>query len=59
MVEASLLSRKWQDKIASFQGVRKRALELFLYLGPSFEEVEKERVQAQAGSKAETYNKGK
>jgi hypothetical protein len=45
VAEASLLSRKWQDKIVSFQGVRKRALELVLELGPLFEEVEKERAQ--------------
>jgi len=26
MAEASLLSRKWQDKVVNFQGVRKRAI---------------------------------
>jgi hypothetical protein len=38
VVEASLLSRKWQDKVDNFQDVRKRALELVPKLGPSFEE---------------------
>jgi hypothetical protein len=41
MAKDSLLSRKWQDKVVNFQGVKKRALELVLELGPSFEEVEK------------------
>jgi hypothetical protein len=59
VVEASLLSRKWQDKVVNFQGVRKRALELVPELGPSFEEVEKERTQEETGSKAETKDKGK
>jgi hypothetical protein len=38
VVEASLLARKWQDKVGSFQEVKKRALELVPELGPSFEE---------------------
>jgi hypothetical protein len=41
--KASLLSRKWQDKVGSFQEVKKWALELVPELGPSFEEVEKEK----------------
>jgi hypothetical protein len=32
-VEASLLSRKWQDKVDNFQEVRKRALKLIPELG--------------------------
>jgi hypothetical protein len=47
VAEASLLARKWQDKIGSFQEVRKQALELVPELGPSFEEAEKEKVQAE------------
>jgi hypothetical protein len=59
VVEASLLARKWQDKIVGFQEVRKRALELVPELGPSFEEVEKERVQEEDERKVETEDKGK
>jgi hypothetical protein len=59
VVEASLLSRKWHDKIGSFQEVRKRALELVLELGPSFEEEEKEKVQAKEEIKAKNEDKGK
>jgi hypothetical protein len=44
IVEASVLTRKWQDKVGSFQEVKKWALELVLELGPSFEEVEREKV---------------
>jgi hypothetical protein len=36
VTEASLLSKKWHDKIGSFQEVKKRALELVPELGPSF-----------------------
>jgi hypothetical protein len=43
MVEASLLTKKWQDKVVNFQGVKKRALELVLELGPSFEEAWKNK----------------
>ena len=46
VVEASLLARKWQDKVGSFQEVKKRVLELVPELGPSFEEAEKEQVQS-------------
>jgi hypothetical protein len=45
VVEASRIARKWQGKIGAFQEVRKRALELILDLGPSFEEEEKEKAQ--------------
>jgi hypothetical protein len=46
VTEASLLARKWQDKVGSFQEVRKWALELVPELGPSFEEEKEEKVQA-------------
>jgi hypothetical protein len=59
IVEASLLARKWQDKVGSFQEVKKRALELVPELGPSFEEVEKEKVQSEEESKEEKEDKGK
>jgi hypothetical protein len=36
VAEASLLARKWQDKVGNFQGVRERALELVPELGPYF-----------------------
>jgi hypothetical protein len=52
VAETSLLSRKWKDKIWSFQEVRKRALELVQDLGPSFEEEEKEKAQEKYESKA-------
>jgi hypothetical protein len=42
IAKASLLSRKWQDKIVSFQEVRRRSLALVPELGPLFEEAEKE-----------------
>jgi hypothetical protein len=59
VAEASLLARKWQDKIGSFQEVRKWALELVPELGPSFEEAEKEKVQAEEERKVEKEDKGK
>jgi len=59
MVEASLFTRKWQDKVVNFQGVNKRALELVPELGPSFKEVEKERTQVETGRKAEKEDRGK
>jgi hypothetical protein len=46
VADASLLSRKWQDKVGNFQGVRERALELVLELGPSFEEAKEEKAQS-------------
>jgi hypothetical protein len=45
VAKTSLLARKWQDKIVGFQEIRKQALELVPKLGPSFEEVEKEKMQ--------------
>jgi hypothetical protein len=51
IVEASLLAKKWQDKIGSFHEVSKRALELVPELSLSFEEVDKEKVQVEEESK--------
>jgi hypothetical protein len=45
VAEASLLTRKWQDKVGNFQGVKQKALELVPELGPSFEEVKEEKAQ--------------
>jgi hypothetical protein len=45
VAEASLLTRKWQDKVGKFQVVKQKALELVLELGPSFEEVKEEKSQ--------------
>jgi hypothetical protein len=59
IVEASLLARKWQDKVGSFQEVKKQALELVPELGPSFEEAEEEKVQAEEKKKEEKEDKGK
>jgi hypothetical protein len=59
VVEASLLSRKWQEKIVGFQEVKKRALDLVQELGPSFEEVENEKAQEKDERKVETKDKGK
>ena len=47
VTKASLLSRKWQDKVENFQDVSKiRALKLVPKLGPLFEEDKEETVQA-------------
>jgi hypothetical protein len=59
MAEASLLARKWQDKVGSFQEVKKWALELVPELGPSFEEAKEEKVQAEEKKKEEKEDKGK
>jgi hypothetical protein len=59
VVEASLLARKWQDKVENFQEVRKRSLELVPELGPSFEEAKEEITQVGSGSNLETKDKGK
>jgi hypothetical protein len=59
VAEASLLARKWQDKVGSFQGVRKQALELVPELGPSFEEAKEEKAQAEEKNKEEKEDKGK
>jgi hypothetical protein len=45
MAEASLLARKWRDKVGKFKGVRERALELVPKLGPSFEYAKEEKAQ--------------
>jgi hypothetical protein len=44
-VEATLLARKWQQKVGNFQGVKEQSLELVLELGPSFEEEKEEKAQ--------------
>jgi hypothetical protein len=59
VVEASLLARKWQDKVGSFQEVRKWALELVPELGPSFEEPKEEKVKEEEKNKEEKEDKGK
>jgi hypothetical protein len=56
---ASLLVRKWQDKVGIFQGVRKRALELVPELGPSFEEAKEEKSQAEEQKKEKKEDNGK
>jgi hypothetical protein len=59
LAEASLLARKWQDKVESFQGVKHRALELVPELGPSFEEVKEEKAQTEEPKEEEKMDKGK
>jgi hypothetical protein len=59
VTKASRLSKKWQDKIGSFQEVKKRALELVSELGPSFEEAEKEKSQGEDEIKVDKEDKGK
>jgi hypothetical protein len=59
LAEASLLARKWQDKVESFQGVKHRALELVPELGPSFEEVKEEKAQTEESSKKKKRGQGK
>jgi hypothetical protein len=59
IAEASLLARKWQDKVGNFQGVRERALELVPELGPSFEEEKEEKAQTKEKKKEEKEDKGK
>jgi hypothetical protein len=58
VAQASIFARKWQDKIGSFQGVRKRALELVLEFGPSFEEAKEEEAQKKEKKKEEKEDKG-
>jgi hypothetical protein len=58
-VKASLLAKKWQDKIVSFSKVNKWALELVPELGPSFEEAKKEKAQEEEEMKQENEDKGK
>jgi hypothetical protein len=59
VVEASLLARKWQDKVEKFQEVRKRSLELVSELGPLFEEAKNEIMQAESGRNLQAEEKGK
>jgi hypothetical protein len=58
IAEASLLSRKWKDKVGIFQEVKKRALKLVRELGPSFEEAKEEKMQEEK-RKEEKEDKGK
>jgi len=55
--EASLLARKWQDKVDNYQDVRKRALELVPELWPLFEEDKEESVQDGNGCNLELEGK--
>jgi hypothetical protein len=59
MEEASLLARKWQDKVGRFQELRKRALELVPELSPSFEEAKEEKGEAEEKKKEEKEGQGK
>jgi hypothetical protein len=59
VVEASLLARKWQDKVGNLQGVREWALELVPELGPSFEEAKEEKTQTEEKKKEKKEDKGK
>jgi hypothetical protein len=59
VAEASLLARKWQDKVGNFQGVRERALELVPESGPSFEEAKEEKSQTKEHKEEEKDDKGK
>jgi hypothetical protein len=59
VAEASLLARKWKDKVGNFQGVKQRALELVPKLGPSFEEVKEEKAQTEEPKEEEKEDKGK
>jgi hypothetical protein len=59
LAEASLLARKWQDKVEIFHGVKHRALELVPELGPSFEEVKEEKAQTEELKEEEKSDKGK
>jgi hypothetical protein len=57
-VEASLLARKWQDKVGTFQGVKQRPLELVPELGPSFQKVKEEEAQTEEPKEEEKKDKG-
>jgi hypothetical protein len=59
VVEASVLARKWQDKVENFQEVRKKSLELVPELGPSFEGAKEEIIQDGSGSNLEVEGKDK
>jgi hypothetical protein len=43
VAKAPLLTRKWQDKVGNFQGVKEKPLELVPELGPLFEEEKEEK----------------
>jgi hypothetical protein len=55
--EASLLARKWQDKVENFQDLRKRSIEIIPELGSSFEEYKVELDQAGNESNLEPEGK--
>jgi hypothetical protein len=59
IAKSSLLARKWQDKVGSFQAVRKWSLALVPELGPSFEEAKEEKAQEKEKKKEEKEDKGK
>jgi hypothetical protein len=59
LAEASLLTRKWKDKVQRFHRVKHRALALVPKLGPSFEEVKEENTQIEELKEEENLDKGK
>jgi hypothetical protein len=56
IAEASLLARKWQDKLEQFQEIREKSLELVLELGPSFEGSKEEERKTPEGQHAKSEN---
>jgi hypothetical protein len=56
VAEASLLSRKWKDKLEQFQEVREKSLELVPELGPSFEGAKEEEIKTPEGQQVESKN---
>jgi hypothetical protein len=46
VAEASLLARKWQDKIEHFQEIRKKSLELVPELGPCLKDPRKKQLES-------------
>jgi len=57
VVETSLHSRKWQEKIENFQEIREKALELVPKLGPLFEGSREETTRVMHGSTLEEERK--
>ena len=57
VIEASLLPRKWQDKVGGIDELRKQSLELVPELGPSFEEEKEEKAQVEEKKKEEKEDK--
>jgi hypothetical protein len=56
IAEASLLARKWQDKLEHFQEIREKYLELVPELGPSFEGAKEEERKTLEGQQVESEN---